>query len=60
MGRNEGEYYNSSLAKIIYLIEVWADEQHVKTGELQGKEVKSRYFNNAKTVRSLHEIEGLF
>ena len=62
MGNSYEDFKSSSMAKITYLINVWADEQQMKSHAMQGEEYESKYFkqSNIETVQSLHEIEGLF
>ncbi|HCL03888.1 MAG TPA: hypothetical protein DHW61_16025 [Lachnoclostridium phytofermentans] len=61
MGMSEDDFYHSSLAKVVYLIDVWADEQKMKTAALNSQHYKSKYFDRpqeTKTVQSLKEILG--
>lgn len=61
MVMSEDEFYYSSLAKVVYLIDIWADEQRMKKAALNNQRYESKYFSEpqeTKTVQSLREIFG--
>lgn len=62
MNRPQEEFFRASLAKVLYLIGIWSDEQNMKACAVKGENYNSKYFNikdNVETVRSLHDIEGM-
>lgn len=50
---SERDFWKSSLAKIIKLIDIYTDEKNMEVGE----EYESKYFQPS-TISSMKEVEG--
>ncbi|MDF2609045.1 MAG: hypothetical protein K0R92_519 [Lachnospiraceae bacterium] len=61
LGRSQDEFWHSSLAQILQMIEMYADEMQVKAAAINNNEYNSKYFQPKEEVRviqSMKEIEG--
>jgi hypothetical protein len=62
MNRPEQEFWNSRLAKIIKMIDMYADKKIMQAAAIRNEEYKSKYFSSqtseVKEIKSLKEIEG--
>lgn len=62
MNRNENEFWESPLVKVVKLIDIYADRKLAESKAIQGEKYKSKYFNakeQVKTVKSLKDIPGI-
>jgi len=55
LGRSEEEYYRSSLAKVIAMIELWREEQEAITNAMQDRNMTDA----PVTVQKFSDIRGL-
>jgi len=61
MQRSEQELLKSSFAKVIAMIDMYADEMQLKAATMSNKEYDTKYFKQKEEVRvikSMKEIEG--
>ena len=60
MKRSQEEFWNSSFAQIIQMIDMYSDELNMQSAMYNNKPYQSKYFQpEVKTVKSLKEIGGL-
>lgn len=67
MNRPESEFWSSTLAKVVKMIDIHADKQMIKSSAIAGNEYQSRYFdvkgNKSKQtvipIRKMSEIGGM-
>ena len=60
MKRSQEEFWNSSFALVITMIDMYSDELRLKSAAYKNEEYDSKYFKeNATVVKSLKEIGGL-
>lgn len=61
MGRPEEELWHSSFAKVVKMIDMYADEMKMKAAALNNQPYSSKYFTpqpDVKYVKSMKEIPG--
>lgn len=60
MKRTQEEFWNSSFAQVITMIDMYSDEMKMKAAVYNNEEYESKYFNEEpQVVNSLNEIGGL-
>lgn len=61
INRPEAEFWSSSMAKVLTIIDMYADEMQMRAATINQEEYKSKYFGQREEVRnikSMKEIEG--
>lgn len=53
MGMSEESFFNSSIGKVIYLIEQWGNEQRMKAEALQGKKLPDPPPQSARSIKQI-------
>ena len=59
MQRPNDEFWHSSFAKVVKMIDMYTDELQLKAAAANSNKYQSRYFNSdVKTINSFKEMEG--
>ncbi len=61
MQRSQEEFWNSTMAQIFHMIDMYADELQMKAAAMNNEQYQSKYFQEPQEVRvikSMKEIEG--
>jgi hypothetical protein len=61
MKRTEDEFWNSSFAKVVSMIDMYADEMQLQAAAMKNEKYQSKYFGQKEEVRyvnSMKETEG--
>ena len=61
MGRNQDEFWHSSMACIMTMIDMYADEARISQAAMSGEPYEPKYFKQKEEVidiKSMKEIEG--
>lgn len=60
--RNEEEFFNSPLKKVLKMLDISRDESMLKNSTINNEPYTSEYFNNwqreTNTITSMKEVEG--
>lgn len=63
LNRTEDEFYRSTLAKVLKMLDISGDEAAIKAAEINNEQYQPKYFvsrpeNEVSTISSMKEVEG--